>query len=118
MDIGTWLHTLLHGRLVGKDAAGNRYYQEKRPPKGARARRWVLFKGVKEASAVEPGWHGWLHHTVDAPLPEPRKYPWQKAHLPNLTGTPASYRPPGHEYQGGLRAVASGDYEAWTPEQP
>ena len=42
--------------------------------------------------------------------------PWQKPHLPNATGTAASYRPPGHDYEGGHRARATGDYEAWTPE--
>ena len=51
----------------------------------------------------------------DAALPEGSQRPWQKPHLPNLTGTPESYRPPGHDYQGGHRAPATGDYEAWTP---
>ena len=40
---------------------------------------------------------------------------WQKPHVPNLTGTADSYRPAGHDYQGGKRAKATGDYEAWTP---
>lgn len=115
MNFGTWLHTLLHGRLVGKDEAGNRYYVERRPRRGQVARRWVLFKGPAEASAVGPEWHGWLHYTTDHPLPETNRYPWQKPHLPNLTGTPASYRPAGHQYQGGNRAPATGDYNAWTP---
>ena len=29
--------------------------------------------------------------------------------------TADSYRPAGHDYQGGKRAKATGDYEAWTP---
>ena len=29
MHIGTWLFTLLKGQLVGTDAAGNSYYEEK-----------------------------------------------------------------------------------------
>ena len=41
--------------------------------------------------------------------------PWSKPPMPNLTGTAASYRPPGHDYEGGVRDRATGDYEAWTP---
>ena len=26
-----------------------------------------------------------------------------------------AYRPPGHEFKGGKRARATGDYEPWTP---
>jgi len=48
-------------------------------------------------------------------LPEQGKKPWQKPHLANATGTGESYRPPGHDYEGGKRAAASADYEAWTP---
>ncbi|MGH6798662.1 MAG: NADH:ubiquinone oxidoreductase subunit NDUFA12, partial [Roseiarcus sp.] len=44
------------------------------------------------------------------------KYSWQKPHLPNLTGTPLAYRPPGSVLEGGHRAPATGDYEPWTPE--
>ena len=57
-----------------------------------------------------------LHYTTDAPLVERSRRSWEKPHLPNTTGTPASYRPPGHDYQGGKRDRATGDYEAWTPE--
>jgi NADH:ubiquinone oxidoreductase subunit len=49
-------------------------------------------------------------------LVERSRQPWEKPHLQNATGTPASYRPPGHDYQGGHRARATGDYEAWTPD--
>jgi len=115
MTLGTQLFTLLRGRLVGRDDAGNRYYQERRTRHGRRARRWVLYAGAPEASAVPPEWHAWLHYTTDAPLSDVRRWPWQRPHLPNLTGTPASYRPPGHDYEGGRRSPATGDYEAWSP---
>jgi NADH:ubiquinone oxidoreductase subunit len=46
----------------------------------------------------------------------PAKRPWQKDHLPNLTGTAAAYRPPGHILQGGQRDKATGDYEPWVPD--
>jgi NADH:ubiquinone oxidoreductase subunit len=71
-----------------------------------------------EASCVPPLWHGWLHHSIDD-VPneaERKKYPWQKEHLPNLSGTPRAYRPPGSLLRGGHRARAAGDYERWTPD--
>ena len=41
---------------------------------------------------------------------------WEKAHLPNLTGTIHAYKPQGAISKGGVRQVATGDYEAWKPE--
>ena len=116
--IGTQLFTWLKGHAVGRDAEGNTYYTEKRPRRGTRTRRWVIYAGDAEASRVPPEWHAWLHHTVDE-LPKDAghlKYPWQKEHQPNLSGTPGAYRPPGSLLKGGAREHASGDYEPWTPE--
>ncbi len=115
MSILTNLFTSFYGRPVGRDAAGNRYYEEKKGRPGLRQRRWVLYSGVVEASVVPPEWHAWLHYTTDAPLPEVVRKAWQKPHEPNLTGTPLGYRPPGSDYLGGRRPPAAGDYEAWTP---
>ena len=114
MTLGTRLFTWANGRLVGTDQQGNRYYTERRPRAGTKPRRWVIYQGEPEGSRVPPEWHSWLHYTTPAPLPEAKR-PWQKPHLPNATGTPDSYRPPGHDYEGGQRARASSDYEAWTP---
>lgn len=115
MTIGTRLFTWLSGRAVGKDSAGNVYYEERRPRRGVRARRWVMYATQAEASAVPPEWHGWLHYTTDEPIPLAARRAWQIPHQPNLTGTPLAYRPPGHDYRGGHRAPATGDYESWTP---
>ena len=115
MNFGTWLFTRLKGRRVGADALGNVYYEERRPCPGYRTRRWVTYLGEVEASRVPAEWHAWLHYTTDAPLTERPRQPWEKPHLPNLTGTQDSYRPPGHDYRGGIRERATGDYEAWTP---
>ncbi|CAH2604711.1 NADH:ubiquinone oxidoreductase 17.2 kD subunit [Rhodovastum atsumiense] len=116
MTIGTRIFTLLKGRQVGTDASGNVYYEERRVRTGRRTRRWVLYRGGPvDASRVPPEWHAWLHYTTDAPLPVQNRRPWQKPHLANLTGTAGSYRPAGHDYMGGQRARATGDYEAWTP---
>ena len=78
----------------------------------------MLYNGDVEASRVPPEWHAWLHHTVTEPPPEggPAKRPWQKEHLPNLTGTPEAYRPPCHTLMSGRRAKETGNYEPWTPE--
>lgn len=115
MNIGTRLFTWLNGRKIGTDAAGNVYYEERRARPGERQRRWVAYAGSPEASAVPPEWHAWLHYTVDAKLDGPAR-PWQKPHRANATGTAAGYRPAGHDYEGGRRAAATGDYEAWTPD--
>ncbi|MAO54474.1 MAG: NADH:ubiquinone oxidoreductase subunit NDUFA12 [Rhodospirillaceae bacterium] len=118
MDIGTLLHTWIHGKLVGTDEFGNRYYTHKAGALYGRERRWVLYKGRKEASKVPAEWHAWLHHTSAQPLTEvaTQARPWQKEHVPNLTGTAGAYRPAGHDFKGGARAAATGDYEAWKPE--
>jgi NADH:ubiquinone oxidoreductase subunit len=51
------------------------------------------------------------------PHPESRpRYPWEKPHQPNMTGTPQAYRPAGSILRGGMRAPSTGDYEPWTPE--
>jgi NADH:ubiquinone oxidoreductase subunit len=117
MHIGTLLYTWLKGKLVGVDEYGNRYYQG-RGIRHGRNRRWVLYKGSAEASKVPPEWHAWLHHTTDQPLSETaaQVQPWQKEHLPNLTGTRGAYRPRGHDAAGGRRAPATGDYQAWKPQ--
>jgi len=113
---GLILLTLRCGGAAGEDAAGNLYFERPGNTKTARKRRWVVYNGVPDPSAIGPEWHAWLHHLTDSPLPNSSPKPWQKPHQPNLTGTPASYRPDGHDYSGGKRAKASADYEAWTPE--
>ena len=117
MTIGTRLFTWLRGEPVGSDDQGNRYYQERKPVPGRRRRRWVMYNGEAEASRVPPEWHIWLHYTTDTPptVSKPIAQPWQKPHLPNLTGTAQAYRPPGHTLEGGRRAKATGDYEPWVP---
>lgn len=120
MDIGTRLHTWLHGRLVGTDEMGNRYFEDKRAAEkqaqpGAQPRRWVLYVGEPEATKVPPEWHAWLHYTTNEPIPLAARKSWQKPHQMNQTGTANSYRPPGHDYRGGHRSPATGDYESWTP---
>ena len=115
---GTWLGTQTGGTRMGEDADGNVYYQAKKSQAGLH-RRWVIYKGSNDASRVPPEWHGWLHNTHDPlpteSLPAPRS--WEKPATPNLTGTQQAYRPAGARDAGGNRAAATGDYEAWSPDQ-
>lgn len=106
--------------LVGEDSQGNRYYRAKARKGYNHERRWVIYNGEAEASRVPPEWHGWLHHqndTVPESTDQSYRRNWQKPHTPNLTGTKQAYRPPGHILKGGQRDKATGDYEAWKPEQ-
>ena len=43
-------------------------------------------------------------------------HPWQKPHVPNLTGTALAYRPDGSLLNKGERPRVTGDYDAWSPE--
>lgn len=117
--VGTLVNSGLTGEHVGSDAQGNRYYRSKKKREGTRERRWVIYDGPNDASRVPAEWHGWLHHSYDevpeSHLPPPRI--WEAEHTPNATGTPAAYRPSGALEQGGKRASATGDYEAWSPER-
>jgi NADH:ubiquinone oxidoreductase subunit len=108
--IGTRFMTWRKGEKVGTDSQGNIYYRGKR--------RWVIYNGLVEASRIPPEWHGWLHYTVDTAPSEvpPKVKPWEKEHVPNLTGTVLAYAPPGSVTGTGQRAKATGDYEAWKPE--
>ncbi|MDX2273855.1 MAG: NADH:ubiquinone oxidoreductase subunit NDUFA12 [Hyphomonadaceae bacterium] len=104
--------------LVGEDEQGNKFFEEKRPSIEGRKRRYVIYNGLAEASRVSPDWHGWMHHTLEDPptvAPLPRKA-WELPHLPNQTGTVRAYRPKGSLARGGVRAKATSDYEAWTPD--
>ena len=109
--LGTRIYTSRKGQRVGEDEQGNVFYQT-----ADGKRRWVIYNGEIEASRVSPEWHGWLHQTYQDP---PTKAPlarksWEKAHKPNLTGTPAAYHPPGSLLSS--KPVVRKDYEAWQPE--
>jgi NADH:ubiquinone oxidoreductase subunit len=109
---GTRLWTRLRGTEVGQDEAGNRYFL------GKDGRRMVIYNGPAEASAIPPGWHGWMHRRTDE-IPTRDSYKprtWEKPHQQNLTGTAGAYRPDGSLLAKGERPRVTGDYEAWSPE--
>jgi NADH:ubiquinone oxidoreductase subunit len=118
--LNTLVYTSRHGEKVGEDEFGNIYYRMRGgalDPALGFERRWVIYAGVAEGSMTPPGWYGWLHHTVDTPPTAEtyQPYDWALPHLPNMTGTPLAWRPPGSTLRSGERPPATGDYEAWTP---
>ena len=116
--IGTSLWSARNGGRVGEDAEGNVYFEANKPDGVfGYKRRWVIYAGANDSSRVPPEWHGWLHHQVDS-TPDQSLEPariWQKRAKSNLTGTRDAYRPSGSLDAGGVRAAATGDYEAWVP---
>jgi NADH:ubiquinone oxidoreductase subunit len=111
---GTRLFTRLDGREVGRDEAGNVYFQHKKNLR----RRWVIYAGNNDGSRVPPAWQLWLRGTIDElpeeALPPIRKF--QKRPEPNATGTMAAFRPDGALGSGKIRPASTGDYQPWTPE--
>ena len=84
---GTFLKTLLFGKLVGKDEDGNKYYKSKKDE------RWVIYNTGIDATKITNDWYLWMHHTVDEIPAKNQKYLWQKKHTKNLTGTKNAYVP-------------------------
>lgn len=109
--VGTQLYTWRKGVKVGEDAQGNVFYRTRNGD-----RRWVIYNGEVEASRIDADWHGWLHHTFDAP---PTERPlvhkaWEAPHAENMTGTAQAYLPAGSLRR--AEPAARRDYEAWQPE--
>ena len=86
--LGTFFKTLFFGKYVGSDDLGNKYYQSKKNE------RWVIYANNIEATKITSDWYLWMHHTIDKiPDNKVNKYPWQKRHLENQTGTSNSFKP-------------------------
>ena len=69
-------------------------------------------------SRTPPEWHMWLHRQIQSPpseQPVPAKV-WEKAWQANPTGSLDAHAPSGSLNASGVRARATGDYEAWVPE--
>ncbi len=112
--VGTALFTRRFGAEAGRDEFGNLYFQEKKNG----TRRWVIYAGANDGSAVPPAWQAWLRGTIDdlpdKALPPVRNF--QQTPTPNLTGTLAAFRPDGALGSGKVRPASTGDYEPWIPE--
>ena len=88
------IYCSIFAKKVGKDEYGNTYFTKKsRSPKNNfRERRFIIYKGIVEASKVPQRWNAWLHHVEEAPpQTDVSKPSWSKNHSPNLTRTPFSY---------------------------
>ena len=85
---GTFLKTLFFGKFVGSDEYGNKYYKSKNDE------RWVIYSKNIEATKITSDWYLWMHYTVDKiPNTKDAKFPWQKKHLENQTGTSNRFKP-------------------------
>ncbi|MDQ3079240.1 MAG: NADH:ubiquinone oxidoreductase subunit NDUFA12 [Pseudomonadota bacterium] len=111
---GTSILSRRHGKEVGRDEAGNIYFEHRKTPE----RRWVIYSGSNDSSRVPPGWNAWLRGTISE-LPEtglPQRRAFEQPAQPNATGTTDAYRPSGSMNSLGVRPAATGDYQAWKPE--
>jgi NADH:ubiquinone oxidoreductase subunit len=116
-SIQTRLLTWVSGEWIGEDSLGNRYFQEKllfgkfnRP-----LRRWVLYKGIPDASKIPSEWFGWIHFTHERPLVNRTKHSWEKPHEENMTGTPYAYSPTDQFSNQGVAKTVTKRYEPWQP---
>ena len=103
---GTFIYTLINGKLVGSDEFGNKYYSN------SKGKRWLIYKNKVESSKIPPEWHLWMHFlTQKKPSESINKFTWQKKHEENLTGTIKAYKP-----EGSLRSDSKKNmkkYETW-----
>ena len=88
--VGTFIYTLLKGKLVGKDQFGNKYYSNSKDKK-----RWVIYKNEIDATKIPNEWYSWMHFTNNKIEKDHnlKKFNWQKPHMPNQTGSINSYHP-------------------------
>jgi len=86
--LGTFLKTMFFGKFVGSDEYGNKYYKSKKDE------RWVVYGSNVEATRISADWYLWIHHTIDK-IPDKKeiKFPWQKHHLDNQTGSENRFKP-------------------------
>ena len=105
------LNILLFSKKVGEDEFGNKYYEDNLK------KRYVRYAGIVEATKIPPMWHAWLHQ-IEKKTPNKirKKYPWQKSHQPNLTGTIYASKPRGSLAEAGRRKKSMADYESWKPK--
>ncbi|VAW02728.1 NADH:ubiquinone oxidoreductase 17.2 kD subunit [hydrothermal vent metagenome] len=117
--LGTLFAIFRRYSKVGSDEYGNTYFEEKKPSFDGKKRRFVTYTGYADASRVPVEWHGWLHHTfAHPPTEEPvLRQQWEQEHQPNLTGTVWAWHRKGSLETKTSRGGATGDYQAWEPDQ-
>ena len=106
--IGTFIYTLFTGKFAGSDEFGNKYYSN------SKGKRWVIYKNTIESTKIPTQWHSWIHFlTTNIPSDKSKKFPWQKKHEENLTGTKNAYKPEGSLAAGIKKNMKK--YETWKP---
>jgi len=104
--VGTFFYTILTGKLSGKDQFGNKYYSN------SKGKRWVIYKNYTESSKIPSAWHSWIHFLANKPpLNNAKKFPWEKEHQENLTGTENAYKPDGSLFREFKKNMKK--YETW-----
>ncbi len=104
---GTMIYTFLFGKFVGKDEFDNKYYENLKLKK-----RWVIYKSEIDASKIPVSWYLWMHNSDQSPPKVNfKKYPWEKEHVENLTGTSKAYKPKGSLSRKEIRVNKK--YESW-----
>ena len=102
-------------KFVGTDDYGNLYYTKNNNSikNNSRERRFIIYKGIVEASKVPQEWNAWLHHVSDDLPKKSLKKSWMKDHLPNMTGTPYAY-----EYKDQKKSYkVKNIYSIWKPDE-
>ena len=83
------------------------------PKNNYRERRFVIYKGIVEASKVPQEWNAWLHHAIDTPPIVEKKLSWIKDHSPNLTGSPFAYEYKDNKKSKQIKNI----YSTWSPDE-
>ena len=106
----------IFSKKIGEDDYGNKYYEKRNSSRknNFRKRRFVIYKGIVEASKIPQEWNAWLHHiTDDVPISNKEKPSWMKDHVPNLTGTPFAYEYKDQRDSTKIKNV----YSVWKPKK-
>ena len=104
--VGTFIYTLLTGKLGGKDEFGKKYYSN------SKGKRWVIYENKVESSKIPPEWHLWIHFLTDnKPSENLAKFKWQKKYEENLTGTIRAHKPDGSLISDSKKDMKK--YETW-----
>ncbi len=109
------IYCFLFTKKVGEDNYGNKYFFKKNssPKNNFRERRFVIYKGVVEASKIPQEWNAWLHHmSNNIPISNEKKPKWIKNHVPNLTGTPYAYEYKDKKNKMKIKNI----YSRWSPK--
>lgn len=109
------IYCFFFAKKVGEDNYGNKYFVKKNitPKNNFRQRRFVLYKGIIEASKVPPEWNAWIHHIEDDVPKAEKKLSWIKNHKPNLTGTPFAYEYKDKKESKKIKNI----YTVWSPDE-